>query len=243
VVNESVAKRHFGSREAALGKRLTIWRDEKFPREIVGVVGDTKVDALDRMSGAQIYVPHAQDVSWNFMALVIRTAGDAAALAPTLRREVQALDKDQPVYNVRTMEDVVVNSIGARRVSMQLFTVFAGAALLLAVLGIYGVMAYSVTLRTQEIGIRIALGAQKADVLRLVVRQGMTLTLVGVIAGLAGAFALTRLIANLLFGVGATDPTTFAAIPLLLLAVAFIACYLPARRAAKLDPMIALARQ
>jgi putative ABC transport system permease protein len=156
---------------------------------------------------------------------------------------VQALDKDQPIYNVRTMDDVVANSLGTRRVSMQLFTVFACAALLLAALGIYGVMAYSVAQRTQEIGIRMALGAQKADVLRLVVKQGMTLTLIGVVAGLAGAFALTRVIANLLFGVGASDPTTFIGISFLLLAVAFIACYLPARRAAKLDPMIALARQ
>ncbi|MEY2531026.1 MAG: hypothetical protein QOI96_1111, partial [Verrucomicrobiota bacterium] len=160
--------------------------------------------------------------------------------ATTLRREVQALDKDQPIYNVRTMDDVVMNSFGTRRVSMQLFAVFACAALLLAALGIYGVMAYSVTQRTQEIGIRMALGAQKSDVLRLVVRQGMTLTLIGVIAGLAGAFALTRVISNLLFGVDANDPATFLGLSLLLMTVAFIACYLPARRAAKLDPMIAL---
>jgi putative ABC transport system permease protein len=159
-----------------------------------------------------------------------------------LRREVQALDKDQPIYNVRTMNDVVANSLGTRRVSMQLFAVFACAALLLAALGIYGVMAYSVTQRTQEIGIRMALGAQRSDVLALVIRQGMTLTVTGVIVGLAGAFALTRLMANLLFGVAAIDPLTFVAIPLLLLFVALVACYLPARRAARLNPTVALAQ-
>ena len=243
VVNESLAKRHFGSVAGAIGKRLNIWRDEKFPREIIGVVGDTKAGAWEAASGEQIYIPHAQEQSWPFMGLVVRTAGDPAAFVNTLRREVQAVDKDQPIYNVRTFDDVVMNSLGTRRVSMQLFTVFAIAALLLAAVGIYGVMAYSVTQRTQEIGIRMALGAQKSDVLRLVVRQGMTLALIGVIAGLAGAFALTRVIANLLFGVGASDPATFVGLSLLLVGVAFIACYLPARRAARLDPMIALARQ
>ncbi|MFL6520472.1 MAG: ABC transporter permease [Chthoniobacterales bacterium] len=242
VINESAAKRHFGSPAAALGKRLIIWRDEKFMREIVGVVADTKTSALDAESGAQIYVPHAQDPGWNFMGIVVRTAGDPAAFATTVRREVQALDKDQPVYSVRTMDEVVANSLGTRRVSMQLFAVFAGAALLLAAVGIYGVVAYSVTQRTQEIGIRMALGAQKSDVLGLVIRQGMTLAVIGVVVGLVGAFALTRLIASLLFGVAATDPLTFVAIPLLLLFVALVACYLPARRAARLDPKIALAQ-
>ncbi len=242
VINESAAKRYFGSPSAAIGKRLTIWHDEKFPREIIGVVGDTKPSSLTADSGAQIYVPHAQDVGWNFMAMVIRTAGDPAAFAPTFRREVQALDKDQPVYNVRTMDDVVATSLGTRRVSMQLFAVFGGAALLLAALGIYGVLAYSVTQRTQEIGLRMALGAQKSDVIGLIIRQGMTLTVIGVIVGVAGAFALTRVIGNLLYGVTATDPATFVAIPLLLLFVALLACYLPARRAARLDPTRALAQ-
>jgi putative ABC transport system permease protein len=242
IINETIAKRHFGSPTAAIGKRLSIWHDEKFMREIVGVVGDTKTSSLTGEGGMQIYVPHAQDSGWNFMGLVIRTAGDAAAFAPTLRREVQAIDNDQPIYNVRTMDDVVANSLGTRRVSMQLFAVFAGAALLLAAVGIYGVMAYSVTQRTQEIGIRMALGAQKSDVLALVIRQGMMLTVIGVVVGLMGAFALTRLLANLLFGVAATDPLTFVAIPLLLLFVALVACYLPARRAARLDPTIALAQ-
>jgi putative ABC transport system permease protein len=248
IINETTAKRVFGSPASAIGKRLSVWaafrgqkRDEEFMREIVGVVGDTKTDSLMGQGDMQIYVPHAQDPHWNFMGLVIRTAGDPAAFARTLRREVQALDKDQPIYNVHTYDEVVINSLGARRISMQLFTVFGCAALLLAAVGIYGVMAYSVTQRTQEIGIRMALGAQKSDILRLVVRQGMTLSLIGVIAGLAGAFALTRVIANLLFGVGASDPLTFIAISLLLIFVSLIACYLPARRAARLNPTVALA--
>jgi putative ABC transport system permease protein len=239
IINETIAKRHFGSATEAIGKRLSIWRDEKFMREIVGVVGDTKTGSLTGEGGAQIYVPNAQ-ARENFMGLVIRTAGDPAAFATTLRREVQALDKDQPIYNVRTMDDVVANSLGTRRVSMQLFAVFAIAALLLAAVGISGVMAYSVTQRTQEIGIRMALGAQGGDVLRMVVRQGMTLALIGIGVGLAGAFGLTRVLANLLFGVKATDPITFVAISLLLTFVALLACYLPARRASRVDPVIAL---
>jgi putative ABC transport system permease protein len=247
IINETTAKRYFGSPVAAIGKRLSIWAafrghrsDEKFMREIVGVVGDTKTGSLTGEGGAQIYVPHAQDSHWNFMGLVIRTGGDPAAFATTLRREVQALDQDQPIYNARTMDDVIANSLGTRRVSMQLFAVFACAALFLAALGIYGVMAYSVTQRTREIGLRMALGAQKSDVLGLVIRQGISLTVIGVIVGLAGAFALTRVIGNLLYGVTATDPATFVAIPLLLLFVAFLAAWLPARRAARVDPVVAL---
>ncbi|MFL6584601.1 MAG: FtsX-like permease family protein, partial [Chthoniobacterales bacterium] len=240
IINESTAKRHFGSPAAAIGKRLIVWRDEKFMREIVGVVGDTKTRALDAESGAQLYVPHAQDPAWNFMALVIRTSGDPAAFATTLRREVQAIDKEQPIYAVRTMDDVVMNSLGTRRVSMQLFAVFASAALLLAALGIYGVMAYSVTQRTQEIGIRMAVGAQAGDVLRLIIAQGMALVSMGVVVGLLGAFGLTRLIASLLFGIEAHDPLTFAGVAFLVILVALLACYLPARRAAKVNPLIAL---
>ena len=249
IINETTAKRHFGSPAAAIGKRLSVWaafrgqrRDEKFMREIVGVVGDTKAGSLTGEGDMQIYVPHAQDAHWNFMGLVVRTSTDPAAFAATLRREVQAIDKDQPVYNVRIMDDVVANSLGTRRVSMELFSAFAITALLLAAVGIYGVMAYSVTQRTREIGIRMALGAQKSDVLALVIRQGMVLTVVGIAVGLGGAFGLTRLLANLLFGVAATDPLTFTAIPLLLLFVALVACYLPARRATRLEPRIALAQ-
>lgn len=241
VINKTLATQSFGSPEAALGKRVTIWRDEQFLREIVGVVGDTKGNTLDGNTGAQMYVPLAQDGTWGFMTLVIRTAGDPASIAPAVRREVLSLDKDQPIYNVRTMEDVVAQSMGTRRASTLLFTVFAGAALILAALGIYGVMAYSVTQRTQEIGIRMALGAQAGDVLRLVIGRGMVLTLIGVAVGMAGSFGFAKVIASLLFDVPATDLATFLGIPLLLIFVALIACYLPARRAARLDPTVALA--
>ena len=240
IINETIAKRHFGSATEAIGKRLSIWHDEKFMREIIGVVGDTKTGSLTTDGGAQIYVPHAQDAGWNFMGLVIRTTGDAAAFAPTLRREVQALDKDQPIYSVRTMDDVVANALGTRRVSMQLFAVFACAALLLAALGIYGVMAYSVTQRTQEIGIRMALGAQMRHIMQLILKHGVALVVLGVVVGLVAAVLFTRLMAHLLYGVTATDPLTFGAIALLLTFIALVACYLPARRAAHVDPVIAL---
>jgi putative ABC transport system permease protein len=240
IVNRKVAIKHFGSEIAAIGRRITIWRDEKFPREIVGVVGETKPGALEEESGAQIYTPHSQDGSWGFMTLAIRTTADPAAMTSTLRREVLGLDKDLPIFNVKTMKDVVAQSIGSRRLSMMLLSVFAGAALLLAAIGIYGVMAYTVTQRTQDIGIRMALGAQAGDVVRMVVSQGMTLALIGIGVGLAGALGLTRVMANLLFGVNATDPITFAAISLLLAFVALLACYLPARRASSVDPVVAL---
>jgi putative ABC transport system permease protein len=176
------------------------------------------------------------------MTLTIRAAADPAALTTMLRREVLAIDKDLPIFNVTTMEEAVAATIGSRRMSMLLFNIFAGAALLLAAIGIYGVMACTVTQRTREIGIRMALGAQKGDVLRMIVRQGMTLTIIGVFTGLLGAVGLTRTIATLLFGVGPNDPASFIGISVLVLFVAFLACYLPAHRAAKLNPITALSQ-
>jgi putative ABC transport system permease protein len=174
------------------------------------------------------------------MYLVVRTMGDPVAFAPTLRRIVWELDRDLPLDNVQAMEQILGESVAASRFTTSLLSLLAGVALLLAAIGIYGVLSFTVTQRTGEIGIRMALGAQRGVVRRLVVRQGMMLALLGVGAGLGTALSVTRLLSTLLFGVSATDPTVFAAVALLLTAVAFLAAYLPARRASLIDPMVAL---
>ncbi|HXM74972.1 MAG TPA: ABC transporter permease [Chthoniobacterales bacterium] len=240
IVNRHLAKKYFGSETAAIGKRITIWRAENFLREITGVVGDTKATGLEDESGEQIYTPHSQDGSWGFMALVIRTAGDPAAMTNTLRREVTGLDKDLPIFNVKTMDDVVAASIGSRRLSASLFSVFAGVALLLAAVGTYGVMAYTVAQRTRELGIRMALGAARKDVFGLVLRQGVALVSLGVGVGLIGAIAASRVLRSVLYGVGSLDLSTFAIAITSLFVVALLACFIPARRATLVDPIEAL---
>jgi len=174
------------------------------------------------------------------MNLVARSASDPMSLVSAVRAAIQSVDKDQPIYKVKTMDEWVTESMAQKRFSMLLLGLFAMVALLLAAVGLYGVMSYAVTRRTHEIGVRMALGAQALDVLRLVVRQGMTLALIGAGAGLGGALGLTRLLKTLLFGVSATDPLTFTAVPALLAGVALLACWIPARRATKVDPMIVL---
>src|SRR5688572_15066361 len=239
VVNESIARRIFAG-EDPIGKRITIWPDEKFTREIVGVVSDVKISRLDEETGYQIYVPHAQDAGWGVMSLAVRTKGKPEALAAPVRGAILSIDKDQPAYDVKTMDDVFSASVAKTRIVMLLFGVFSMFALLLASIGIYGVIAYSVAQRTHEIGIRLALGAQTRVVLRMIITQGMILALIGAGLGLAGAFAATRVMRGLLYGVSATDPLIFIAVSLLLTVVALLACYIPARRATKVDPMIAL---
>jgi putative ABC transport system permease protein len=238
IVNESLARQLWPG-ESPVGKRITIWRDEDFPRQIVGVVGDTKA-SLDVEAGLQMYVPYAQDANWGVMSLVIRTNGEPTSLTPAVRNEIRSLDKGVPVFNVKTMDDVLALSVGPRRTPMLLLSAFAGVALMLAMIGIYGVTAYQVNQRTQEIGIRMALGAQMRDVVKLVLRGGIMLAVIGIGLGLVGAFALTRLINSLLFGVQPTDLATFAIVSLALFATAVVACYLPARKATKVDPLVAL---
>jgi putative ABC transport system permease protein len=238
IINEPMARKLWPG-ESAIGKHLSIWRDEKFAREVVGVVGETKT-SLDDEPAEQMYVPYAQDATWGSMSFVIRTSGDPNSAVSAIKNEIRSVDKGAPVYNVRTMDDVLANSVAPRRAPMLLLSAFAAVALLLAMIGIYGVTSYYVTQRTQEIGIRMALGAQMSDVMKLVLRGGMTLTILGVVTGLAGALALTRWMTSLLFGVKPTDWLTLAAVTVCVLGTALLACYLPARRATKVDPLVAL---
>jgi putative ABC transport system permease protein len=239
LINEAMARTYFPD-EDPIGKRVTISMAAKpVPTEIIGVVGDIKHVGLDVEPRAMSYWPHPE-LPYSFMSIVVRTEGDPLSFAPAVKREVQALDKDQPIADVRTMEQLLSASVARARFSTLLLGIFAGLALLLAAVGIYGVMSYSVTQRTHEIGIRMALGASQKDVMRLVVGQGMTLALVGVVIGVVAAFFLTRVMASLLFGVSATDPLTFVAISAVLSGVALVANLVPARRAIKIDPMVAL---
>jgi len=238
IVNETMA-RQLWPNENPIGRRFTIWRDEKFAREVVGVVGDTK-GSLDKDPQAQMYVPYSQDPNWNSLTMVARTKGEPTALAGSVRDAIRAFDKGVPTYNLKTMNDVVSTSAAPRRVPMLLLSAFAGVAMLLAMLGIYGVTSYYVTQRTHEIGVRMALGAQVVDVLKLVVRRAMLLAVVGIGIGIAGAVAVTRYLATLLFGVKPIDTITFIGVALLLALVVLVACLVPARRAAKIDPLEAL---
>ena len=241
VINETMAKKIFPD-EDPIGKRITFDnRQKENPEwfEIVGIVGDVKQYGLDQVTTMQTYEPYIQQ-TFPYMTLVVRTTGDPTNLNAAIRSEVLKLDKEQPTTNFKTLNEFFSISIAQQRFSVVLLGVFAVVALVLSAVGIYGVLSYAVTQRTHEIGIRVALGAGRRDVLRLVVGQGMLLTVIGVAGGLGAAFALTRLMASLLFGVTATDAVTFASVASLLLAVALLACYIPARRATKVDPLVAL---
>ncbi len=238
VINEAGARRYWPG-ESAVGHFVIVGGNEEIKREVVGVVGDVKHWGLDNPVNPEMYIPITQEPT-PFVTLMIRTAGEPLSFVPALREQVRALDADLPISAPQTMDDVIAASESQRKFFLTLMTAFAGLALVLAGLGIYAVMAYNVTQRTHEIGVRMALGAQTMDVGRLIVGEGARLAVVGIALGAAGALALTHLLKNLLYGVTATDPLTFALVPLLLATVALAACAIPARRAAKVDPVVAL---
>jgi putative ABC transport system permease protein len=246
VIDEALAQ--YFQNEDPIGKQISQSRDGSPKYEIVGVVGHVEQDNLESQGvrTPQFYLAFNQippDRLPGFtrrINLLSRTNVDPSSLTSSVRDQIAALNKDQAVFNVRTMEEIVGHSVAPRRFSMMLLSVFALFALALASIGIYGVMSFAVAQRTREIGLRMTLGAQRWNVLRLVIGDGMKLTLAGVLLGVVAAFALTRTIKSLLFGVSATDPVTFISIALLLLLVALLACWFPARRATKVDPMIAL---
>jgi putative ABC transport system permease protein len=238
IVNEALARRHWPN-EDPIGKRIKISWNEDIEDEIVGVVGDVVHAGLDAQVRSMTYWPLARNGDGS-MTLTLRTAGEPAGVISTVRGILREQDADLALADIRTMDEVVSQSVAQRRLMMVMLGIFAGAALLLAAVGIYGVIAYSVTQRTQEIGIRLALGAQQSDVLRMVVGQAAVLAVAGVVIGAMGAVFLTRLMADLLFGVKPFDPLTFAVVAAGLTGVALLASYVPGRRATRVDPVIAL---
>ena len=235
LINEAMVRKHF-AHENPLGQHIVTGGS----MEIVGVVADAKLYGLDAPVEPAIYVPLAQHSNQSAMAVVVRTTGGPAATVSAVRHEILKLDPEQPISNVRTMAAVLSDSLMLRRVSMLLLTVFAALALTLATVGIYGLTAYSVSRRTHEIGLRVALGASQPQILRLVVGRGLVTSLIGAGVGVAAAFELTRGLSGMLYGVTATDPLVFAGVPLLLIAVSVLASYIPARKATRIDPLVAL---
>jgi putative ABC transport system permease protein len=241
LINKTMAEQLWANQNP-IGKRIKFPGNDKNPqpwRTIVGIVNDVSQYALDQKPPMQIYLPHEQFPT-SFNSIVVKTENNPEAVTAAVRNAILSVDKDQAVYNVVTLSELQADSILLRMFFMLLLIVFASLALVLAVVGIYGVTSYSVTQRTQEIGIRMALGAGAADVLKLILRNGLALAIAGVLIGLVGAFALTRLLAILLYGVQPTDVVTFTAVSVTLMAAALAACYIPARRATKVDPLVAL---
>jgi putative ABC transport system permease protein len=240
VINETMAQRYWPN-ENPIGRRITLGlpRPDNPWVTIVGIAKDLPHRAIDSRPQPDWYLSRPLGPQRN-QILFVRTAGNPADLAAPIRNIVAAIDRNQPVANIKTMSDLVAATVAPRKFNMGLFALFAVLAMLLAALGIYGVMANSVAERTHEVGIRMALGAQAGHVLRMVIKRAMWLVLIGIAIGLGGAFAVTRVMQTLLFGVSVTDPLTFVTVSLLLAAVALLACYIPARRATKVDPLVAL---
>jgi putative ABC transport system permease protein len=247
VVDETFVRAHYPG-DTPIGKRFR-FGSSRGPQdgpvkwmEIVGVVSHVKNYGVDQESRVEVYLPFYQSPIGN-VTLVARARTDASALAASVRQAVKAVDPEVPVYAVRTLAEIVSDRTAQRRLAVMLITVFAAVALLLAAVGIYGVMSYAVAQRTQEIGIRMALGAERRDILRMVLRHGSLMAVTGIGLGLTVALGLARLITSLLFQVSATDPPTFSVVPVVLIAVALLACYIPARRATRVDPLVALRYQ
>ena len=238
-MSAALAERYFPG-ESPIGKRINVVTGPETFREIVGVVADVKQKGLTREITPHVYEPFAQAPD-NFMTLIVRSSShDASALVPTIRNKVFELDPELPLQRVSTLDTVISNSIRQQRFASVVLSVFAVVALVLALAGLYGVVSYAVANRTRELGIRVALGAQVSDVLKLVLKQGMAYVLLGEVVGILSALALTRLLGGLLFGVSPTDALTFVLVAVSLFLVALLACYVPARRATKVDPLKAL---
>jgi putative ABC transport system permease protein len=241
LINETLARKFWPNpNENPVGQRITMkdW-GPPLTGEIVGVVGDVKGDGLDAAVGPMLYWTYTQ-FGQNFNTMVVRSDNDPLRLAAAVKSRIRSVDKDQTVSRIQTMDQILSDSVARRRLYVVLLGVFACVALLLAATGIYGVVSYSVTQRTREIGIRVALGAERVDVLQLIIAQATKLAIAGELLGFLVALGLTRLMASLLFGISAADPLTFAGVGILLTAVALAACYIPARRAMRVDPMVAL---
>ena len=236
IINDEMARQYWPN-DDPIGRRVTMkdW-GPPLTGEIVGVVGDVRADGLDSDVRPMIYWPNPQFPTI-FNNLVVRTDGDPLKVFPAIQTQVWSVDREQPLTRIQTMEDVIAGSVAPRRFNMLLLGIFAGLALLLAAVGIYGVLSYAVVQRKHEIGIRMALGARASDVLKMILKQGMGLTFAGVGIGLVAAFGLTRLMKGLLYTVSASDPLTLSSAIVLLCVVALLACYVPARRATRLDPM------
>jgi putative ABC transport system permease protein len=243
IVNDTFARRFFPG-EDPIGKRINFGDGPDQTQNpwwtIVGVVADTRRNGFDREPRPESYMPLLQRTPGRTIYVIRTSSPDPTTLVTAVRNAVRGIDPNQPIFGIKTMDQVMNETTAQRRLNTILLGVFAGLALVLAAVGIFGVMNYSVTQRTHEIGIRMALGAQRSDVLKLVVGQGMMLALIGVVAGLFGAYALTRLLATMLYGVSATDPVVFAAVAGLLGLVAVFACYWPAQRASRVLPTVAL---
>jgi putative ABC transport system permease protein len=242
MINESFARAVFGSADP-LGRRLrtpSLSPPHDPLATIVGVIADMRYAKLDAQPAPETYIPYRQAIFVGSMDIMVGTTGDASAMAGSIRKIVADLDRTQPVYDVQTLEQALAGSIAPRRFNLLLLGIFAAAALLLAVVGIYGVMGYAVTQRTHEIGVRMALGARRGEVVRMVVRQGMATAAGGIAVGAIAAFGLTRLMGSLLYEIAPTDGATFGAVSGVLAVAAFLACSLPALRASKVDPSVAL---